>query len=180
MKSHKANLEQTEDGRWKAKIDTLPGCEVIADTQGEALVALRKTAEAHVEFKYVTVRLKVPEEGIHIPKKLIEGVEEVDIDVQGDNRVLVTPVIDYEVLYEAEGWKKDRKSYAETLEGSIDPDEEYPDPRYQYLIQKYINIEQPEAVERKLRAIHEASKHEFPTADIEDMLREIDAGRRIY
>lgn len=30
-------------------------------------------------------------------------------------------------------------------------------------------------VERKLQAIHEASKHEFPTADIEDMLREIDA-----
>ena len=34
-------------------------------------------------------------------------------------------------------------------------------------------------IERKLRAIHEAAKHEFPTADIEDMLREIDAGRRI-
>ena len=32
-------------------------------------------------------------------------------------------------------------------------------------------------VERKLRAIAEASRHEFPTADIEDMLREIDAGR---
>lgn len=34
-------------------------------------------------------------------------------------------------------------------------------------------------VERKLRAIREAAKHEFPTADIEDMLREIDEGRRI-
>lgn len=34
-------------------------------------------------------------------------------------------------------------------------------------------------VERKLRAIREAAKHEFPTADIEDMAREIDEGRRI-
>ena len=34
-------------------------------------------------------------------------------------------------------------------------------------------------VERKLRAIREAAKHEFPTADIEDMLREIEAGRRL-
>lgn len=35
-------------------------------------------------------------------------------------------------------------------------------------------------VERKLRAIREAAKHEFPTADIEDMLREIEAGRFAY
>ena len=34
-------------------------------------------------------------------------------------------------------------------------------------------------VESKLRAISEASRHEFPTADIEDMLREIDEGRGI-
>ena len=34
-------------------------------------------------------------------------------------------------------------------------------------------------IERKLRAIREAAKHEFPTADIEDMLREIDEGRGI-
>ncbi len=177
MRLHKANLEQTKDGRWRANIETLPGCEVVADTQGEALVALRKTAEAHVDFRDVRVRFKVPEEGIHIPKKLIEGVDEVDIIVQGDNRVIVTPVVDYEALYEARGWKKGGRAFAEAQEDLIDSDEEYPDPRYQYLIQKYINIEQPEAVERKLRAIHEASKHEFPTADIEDMLSEIDAGR---
>ena len=34
-------------------------------------------------------------------------------------------------------------------------------------------------VETKLRAIADASRHEFPTADIEAMLREIDAGRQI-
>ncbi len=137
MKSHKAMLEQTEDGRWLAKIETLPGCEVVADTQGEALVALRKAAEAHLEFKYVTVRLKVPEEGIHIPKKLIEGVEEVEIFVQGDNRVIATPVRDYKVRRR----KKGEKSFAEEFAGIITLDEDDPDPRYQYLIQKYLRIE---------------------------------------
>ncbi len=141
MESHKANLEQTADGRWRTKIDTLPGCDVIADTQGEALVALRKAAEVHVEFKYVTVRLKVPEQGVHIPKKLIEGVEEVDIYIQGDNRVIVTPVIDYEALYEARGWKKDGKSFADEYRGFLTLREDDPDPRYQYLIQKYLRIE---------------------------------------
>ncbi len=35
------------------------------------------------------------------------------------------------------------------------------------------------AVEAKLRAIANASRHEFPTADIEVMLREIEAGQRL-
>ena len=130
MRLHKAQLEQDDDGRWRAKIDTLPGCDVVANTQGEALVTLKKAAEVHVDFKYVTIRLKVPEQGIHIPKNLIEGVDEVDIDVQGDNRVIATPVIDCEALYEAEGGKKDGKSFADELDGPIDLDEEYPDPRY--------------------------------------------------
>ena len=137
MKLHKAMLEQTEDGRWRANIDTLPGCEVVADTQGEALVALRKAAEARVDFRDVRVRLKVPEEGIHIPKKLIEGVEEVDIIVQGDNRVIATPVRDYKVRRR----KKGEKSFAEEFAGIITLDEDDPDPRAQYLIQKYLRIE---------------------------------------
>ena len=33
--------------------------------------------------------------------------------------------------------------------------------------------------EAKLRAIAEASRHQFPTADIDDMLAEIEAGRRL-
>ena len=101
----------------------------------------------------------------------------MEIDVQGDNRVLVTPVRDYGGTYKARDNKKGRRSLTKVQESSIDPDDEYPDPGYERLIQKYINIEQPDAVERKLRAIQEAVKHEFPTADIEDMLREIDAGR---
>ncbi len=37
----------------------------------------------------------------------------------------------------------------------------------------------PGVVEAKLRAIDDASQHEYPTADIEDMLREIEAGQTI-
>ena len=37
--------------------------------------------------------------------------------------------------------------------------------------------ENPGTVESKLRAIADASRHNFPTADIEDMLREIEAGQ---
>ena len=36
----------------------------------------------------------------------------------------------------------------------------------------------PGAVETKLRVIADASRYEFPTADIEIMLREIDEGRQ--
>ena len=38
---------------------------------------------------------------------------------------------------------------------------------------------QPSTTEAKLRAIANASRHEFPTADIEVMLREIEAGQRL-
>ena len=37
----------------------------------------------------------------------------------------------------------------------------------------------PGTIDAKLRAIAEASQHQFPTADIEVMLREIESGRRI-
>ena len=36
-----------------------------------------------------------------------------------------------------------------------------------------------DAVKAKLRAIAEASQHEFPTADIGTMLREIEEGRKL-
>ena len=39
--------------------------------------------------------------------------------------------------------------------------------------------DQPGTVDAKLRAIADASRHSHPTADIEVMLQEIDAGRRI-
>ena len=37
----------------------------------------------------------------------------------------------------------------------------------------------PGAVDAKLRVIADASQHNFPTADIEVMLREIEAGQRL-
>ncbi len=37
----------------------------------------------------------------------------------------------------------------------------------------------PGTMETKLRVIADASRHEFPTADIEVMLREIEAGQRL-
>ena len=37
---------------------------------------------------------------------------------------------------------------------------------------------QPGTVEAKLYAIADASRHDFPTADREDMLREVEAGQR--
>ncbi len=37
----------------------------------------------------------------------------------------------------------------------------------------------PATVETKLRAIADASGHEFPTADIEIMLQEIESGRHL-
>ena len=37
----------------------------------------------------------------------------------------------------------------------------------------------PAIVEAKLRAIAKAARHEFPTADIDVILREIEEGRRL-
>lgn len=39
--------------------------------------------------------------------------------------------------------------------------------------------EQPGTVETKLRAIAYASRHQFPTADVDVMLQEIEAGQRL-
>ena len=45
----KAELEQDEDGRWSAWIETLPGCAAWGHNQEEALKALRDAAEAYIE-----------------------------------------------------------------------------------------------------------------------------------
>ncbi len=37
----------------------------------------------------------------------------------------------------------------------------------------------PGSVDAKLRSIADASRHEFPTADIDVMLQEIESGRRL-
>ena len=40
-------------------------------------------------------------------------------------------------------------------------------------------VDQPRTSDAKLRAIVDASRHEFPTADIDVMLREIENGQRL-
>ena len=42
-----------------------------------------------------------------------------------------------------------------------------------------VRDDQSRVVETKLRAIADASRHRFPTADVGDMLREIEAGRHL-
>ena len=37
-------------------------------------------------------------------------------------------------------------------------------------------VDRPDSIERKLAAIRAAARHDFPTADIDQMLREIEAG----
>ena len=49
MSVYKAQIEQDEDGRWSAWIESLPGCAVWGNTQDQALAALRQAAEAYVE-----------------------------------------------------------------------------------------------------------------------------------
>ena len=39
--------------------------------------------------------------------------------------------------------------------------------------------DRPGTVDAKLRAIADAARHQFPTSDIETMLREIEDGRRL-
>ena len=42
-------LEQEEDGRWSAWIETLPGCAVWGYSKEEALKAIKETAQAFLE-----------------------------------------------------------------------------------------------------------------------------------
>ena len=44
---------------------------------------------------------------------------------------------------------------------------------------KRLQVPQPKSVEAKLRAIEKASQYNFPTADIDVMLREIEEGRNL-
>jgi hypothetical protein len=42
-----------------------------------------------------------------------------------------------------------------------------------------VRNDHPGSIDAKLRAIADASRHEFPTADIDVMLQEIESGRQI-
>ena len=49
MSVYKARLEQDEDGRWSAWVESLPGCAAWGNTRDEALAALEDAVDAYVE-----------------------------------------------------------------------------------------------------------------------------------
>ena len=85
------------------------------------------------------MKAKVTEEGILIPKSLLEGVDEVEIYKTGD-RVVVKPVVSPKAASGGKTRKNDGKSFVEKWRGTVRLHEDDPDPRYQYLIQKYLSI----------------------------------------
>jgi len=48
-----AELEQEEDGRWSAWIDSLPGCVTWGYSREEALGSLQETAQTYLEVMVV-------------------------------------------------------------------------------------------------------------------------------
>ena len=64
----KASLQEEEDGRWSAWVDSLPGCAVWGDTKEEALEALREGTALFVAC--------MQEHGEPIPNDEVEAMEE--------------------------------------------------------------------------------------------------------
>ena len=56
-------VEQEEDGRWSAWIDTLPGCAAWGYTKDEALQAIHDAAEAYIEDMLDAGQV-LPKEGV--------------------------------------------------------------------------------------------------------------------
>ena len=86
------------------------------------------------------MKVKVTDQGIHIPKSLLEGVDEVDI-YKTDDRVVVKPVLSPKASSEDEEGKEDKTLWADKYRGVITLREDDPDPRYQAIIQKYLSID---------------------------------------
>ena len=85
------------------------------------------------------MKVKVTKEGIHIPKSLLEGVDEVEVYKTGD-RVVVRPIVSAGASSEGKARKNDGRSFVEKWRGKVRLHEDDPDPRYQHLIQKYLSI----------------------------------------
>ena len=49
MNKYKAELEQDDDGRWSAWIESLPGCAAWGYTKQDALASLKDAAIAYIE-----------------------------------------------------------------------------------------------------------------------------------
>ncbi len=86
------------------------------------------------------MKVKVTEQGVHIPKSLLEGVDEVEVYKAAD-RVVVKPVVSPKASSEDEESKKAKALWADKYRGVITLRKDDPDPRYQAIIQKYLRIE---------------------------------------
>ena len=62
----RAEIEQEEDGRWSAWVESLPGCAVWGYTREETFEALKEAAQGYIEV--------LLEEGRSVP----EAIETVD------------------------------------------------------------------------------------------------------
>ena len=49
MSAYKAQLEQDEDGRWSAWVESLPGCAAWGNARDEAIAALEDAVHAYLE-----------------------------------------------------------------------------------------------------------------------------------
>jgi predicted RNase H-like HicB family nuclease len=64
----RVELEQEDDGRWSAWIESLPGCAAWGYSKEEALEAIKETAQAYLEI--------LAEQGQPIPaRKAVETIE---------------------------------------------------------------------------------------------------------
>lgn len=63
----RVEMEQDEDGRWSAWIETLPGCAAWGYTREEALANLREAAQAYLEVLF--------QDGRPLPKEAEETTE---------------------------------------------------------------------------------------------------------
>jgi predicted RNase H-like HicB family nuclease len=67
----RVELEQEDDGRWSAWIETLPACAAWGYTKEEALEAIKETAQAYLEV--------LVEKGQRLP--VAQAVETIDAPV---------------------------------------------------------------------------------------------------
>ena len=74
----KVSLQEEEDGRWSAWIDSLPGCADWGYTKEEALEELRKAAEMFVA-SMLEHGDPIPDDGVDSTGSAVEGVVEVAV-----------------------------------------------------------------------------------------------------
>ena len=74
----KVSLQEEEDGRWSAWIDSLPGCADWGYTKTEALEELRKAAEMFVECMLERGD-PIPDDNVDSTSNVAEGILKVAV-----------------------------------------------------------------------------------------------------